>query len=126
MKDFKFKINGNEHNVHIANVDGNLADVEVNGTPYRVEMERSLRQTKTPKPNQARRAPPTDSHPSVVKRLVPIHLLRYGKVSAPPGVVLMCWLNPATRLVGSAYFLAIKMENNIDSDKAGRVTRGKG
>ncbi|HRC93189.1 MAG: biotin/lipoyl-binding protein [Bacteroidales bacterium] len=128
MKDFKFKINGNEYNVHIANVDGNLADVEVNGTPYRVEMERELRQTKTPKLIRQEAVPATDSHPSVVKTVSP-DSPSTGMVKSPlPGVVLDVLVKPGDEVkVGQRLIVleAMKMENNIDSDKAGRVTEVK-
>ena len=39
MKTYRFKINGNEYNVDINSVSGNIADVTVNGTSYQVEME---------------------------------------------------------------------------------------
>ena len=39
MKSYKFRINGNEYNVDINSVEGNIADVTVNGTSYQVEME---------------------------------------------------------------------------------------
>ena len=39
MKTYKFKINGNEYNVDINSVEGNIADVTVNGASYKVEMD---------------------------------------------------------------------------------------
>ena len=39
MKSYKFKINGNEYNVDINSVEGNMASVSVNGTAYQVELE---------------------------------------------------------------------------------------
>lgn len=36
MKDFKYKINGNLYKVSINSVDESVAEVEVNGTPYKV------------------------------------------------------------------------------------------
>ncbi len=39
MKTYKFRINGNEYNVEINSVEGNIADVTVNGTDYKVEMD---------------------------------------------------------------------------------------
>ena len=41
MKTYKFKINGNEYNVEINSVEGNIADVTVNGASYQVEMDAS-------------------------------------------------------------------------------------
>ncbi len=39
MKTYKFKINGNDYSVDINSVEGNIADVTVNGASYKVEME---------------------------------------------------------------------------------------
>ena len=41
MKTYKIKINGNEYNVDINSVEGNIADVTVNGASYKVEMDPS-------------------------------------------------------------------------------------
>ena len=41
MKTYKFRINGNEYNVEINSVEGNVADVTVNGAAYQVEMDAS-------------------------------------------------------------------------------------
>ena len=38
MKTYKFKINGNEYDVAINSLEGGVADVTVNGTPYQVEL----------------------------------------------------------------------------------------
>ena len=38
MKEYKFKINGNDYNVAINSTNGNLADVTVNGVSYQVEI----------------------------------------------------------------------------------------
>lgn len=39
MKEYKFKINGNEYNVAVKKVEGKIAEVNVNGVDYSVEME---------------------------------------------------------------------------------------
>ena len=39
MKEYKFKINGNDYTVAINSVEGNIANVSVNGAAYSVEME---------------------------------------------------------------------------------------
>ena len=41
MKEYKYKINGNVYKVTVGNVEGNIAEVEVNGTRYKVEMEKA-------------------------------------------------------------------------------------
>ncbi|MDI3526417.1 MAG: glutaconyl-CoA/methylmalonyl-CoA decarboxylase subunit gamma [Tenuifilum sp.] len=126
MKDFKFKINGNEYVVHISNVEGNIAELEVNGTPYKVEMEKELRQTKTPKLVRPSAVPTTDSHPAVAKTVSPSTA---GAVKSPlPGVVLEVNVKPGDQVkVGQRLLVleAMKMENNIDSDKEGKVIEVK-
>lgn len=39
MKEYKYKINGNEYKVTIGDINENIAQVEVNGKSYEVEME---------------------------------------------------------------------------------------
>lgn len=128
MKDFKFKINGNDYNVHINNVEGNSAELEVNGTPYTVEIDRELKQTKTPKLVRPEAVPSTDSHPSVVKTSSP-GTATSGAIKSPlPGVILSLNVKEGdTVKVGQRLLVleAMKMENNIDSDKEGRITAVK-
>ena len=51
MKSFKYTINGNVYKVHINSVVDDIADVEVNGTPYQVKLEKpAKKQIKTPLP----------------------------------------------------------------------------
>ncbi len=38
MKEYKYKINGNEYTVAVGDVEGNIAKIELNGTPYEVEL----------------------------------------------------------------------------------------
>ena len=41
MKEYKYKINGNIYKVGIGDIDHGIAEVEVNGTPYKVEIGRA-------------------------------------------------------------------------------------
>ena len=41
MKEYKYKINGTVYNVTVGDIENNMAQVEVNGTPYKVEMEQN-------------------------------------------------------------------------------------
>ena len=45
MKEYKYKINGSDYTVIIQNVEENVAEVEVNGTPYTVEMNKQIKKT---------------------------------------------------------------------------------
>ena len=40
MKEYKYKINGNTYKVAVGDIDNGIAQVEVNGTPYKVELEK--------------------------------------------------------------------------------------
>ncbi|OIP83046.1 MAG: acetyl-CoA carboxylase biotin carboxyl carrier protein subunit [Porphyromonadaceae bacterium CG2_30_38_12] len=48
MKKFDFNINGSDYNVHIKHIEGDIAELEVNGTPYSVKMKQEIKSTKTP------------------------------------------------------------------------------
>ena len=38
MKEYKYKVNGNEYNVAIENIEGNIAHIQLNGVAYDVEL----------------------------------------------------------------------------------------
>lgn len=42
MKEYKYKINGNLYKVAIGDIDNGVAEVEVNGTPTRLNSSRRL------------------------------------------------------------------------------------
>ena len=124
MKEFKFTINGNEYSVNINNVEGNIADLEVNGTPYKVEIDKELKQVKTPKLVRPAAVPSTDAHPSVAKTQSP-GVATAGAIKSPlPGVVLELAVRVGDHVKMGQKLLvleAMKMENNIDSDKEGTI-----
>ncbi len=43
MKEYKYKINGNIYKVSVGDIDNNVAHVQVNGTPYTVELENTTK-----------------------------------------------------------------------------------
>ena len=43
MKNFKFKINGTEYSVDINEVEGQEIKLDVNGTPYKVTVDKELK-----------------------------------------------------------------------------------
>ena len=46
MKEYKLKINGNDYAVTVKDVDDAVAEVEVNGTPFKVEFENLLQRNR--------------------------------------------------------------------------------
>lgn len=49
MKNYKFKINGSTYSVDIKSVEGQKMELELNGTPYEVEIDTQVKQTPKPK-----------------------------------------------------------------------------
>lgn len=125
MKNFKFRIQGNQYEVDILNVEDNIAEVEVNGVVYKVELEKKVQQPKTPKLVRSYASPSTDSNASVAKTASPALPKGTGHIKSPlPGVILNVFIKEGdTVKVGDKLILleAMKMENNIDSDKEGVV-----
>ncbi len=125
MSKYKFNINGNTYNAEIKNVDDNIAEVEINGTTYQVELDKSISGSKTPKLVRSAVVPSTDSHPSVAKTSSPSAPKGGGTIKSPlPGVVINVLVKPGDMVkIGQRLLIleAMKMENNIDADKEGKV-----
>ena len=125
MKKFKFKIHGNQYDVDILNVEDNIAEVEVNGIVYKVELEKKVQQPKTPKLVRSFASPSTYSTASVAKTASPSSPKGTGHIKSPlPGIILNIFVKEGTTVkVGDKLILleAMKMENNINSDKEGIV-----
>lgn len=122
MKEYKYKINGNPYNVVIKDVEENVAHVEVNGTPYKVEME-------TPPPVAPKKitrpasAPKTVSGGSVVAT-APKTSKKESVKSPLPGVILDIKVKEGQEIKkGQTVIIleAMKMENNINTHKDGKV-----
>lgn len=124
MKEYKFKINGNDYSVSFSKVDDGTADVIVNGAAFNVEFE-GMTNTKSPKITQV--APVPSSGVPAAKPVVtkPQVVSAQSAVKSPlPGVIIDMRVKAGdTVKVGQRLLVleAMKMENNIDSDRAGVV-----
>lgn len=127
MKQYRFKINGNEYNVEINSVEGNMAAVTVNGTAYNVE----LGNTPAAHVPNVPTAPVTTA-PSAQQTAAPVPKpsSATGKeVKSPlPGVIVS--VNVAvgdTVKTGQvvAILEAMKMENEIQAESDGIITSVK-
>ena len=125
MKKFKFNIHGNQYDAEIISVEDNIATVEINGTSYTVEVDKSIQPTKTPKLMRSVSVPSTDSHPSQVKTSGPGSPKGSGSIKSPlPGTILELYVREGDKVkIGQKLLMleAMKMENNINSDKEGIV-----
>lgn len=124
MKEYKYKINGNVYKVAVGDIDDNIAQVEVNGVPYKVELERAkgAAPVKVSAPKAAA-APRTSTGEKVISK--PAANSGGAAVVAPlPGVVLSIPVKVGDTVKASDTVLlleAMKMENAIHAGRDGRV-----
>ena len=123
MRTYKFKINGNEYNVEINSVEGNIADVTVNGASYKVEMDTPVAPTPAAAP-----ATPATSAPAPAPASAPATApAGAGKVitSPLPGVIIEVSVKEGQAVKAGqkvAVIEAMKMENEIQASCDGTVT----
>ncbi len=119
MKKFKFTINGNDYAVDVHGIEENLAHLEVNGTPYNVELHRQIKISKTP----------TIVRPAIKEQVKPDIQKREGGSSHPvlaplPGSITKLEVGKGDIVVKGQVLLvmeAMKMENQVLADRAGVV-----
>ena len=125
MKSFKFTIQGNKYDVNILNVEENTAEIEVNSTVYKVEVDKKITASKTPKLVRTVAVPSTETTPSQLKTSSPTAPKGTGYIKSPlPGVILDVYVKEGDQVkIGQKLILleAMKMENNINADKEGIV-----
>ena len=112
MKDYSLKINGQNYTVQIDEVNdaSTVAHVVVNGTAYEVEIEGA-------KTSAA-------SRPQVVPAPKEANSAMITPATASPGTVLSVKVQVGDKVASGQTLVvleAMKMENNIDADRAGVV-----
>lgn len=125
MKTYKFKINGNDYNVEIGSVEGNIASVSVNGTAYQVEMEEAPAVAQPQQPVVAKPAGNAEPVAQPAPKAEPKSGAGKPVKSPLPGVIIS--INVAagdTVKTGQvvAVLEAMKMENEIQAESDGVVT----
>jgi len=120
MKKYKFTINGSNYDVHIKDIEDNIAEVDVNGTRYEVLLHNEIKTSKTPrlvrKPleklpgeGQIKKKEATGKH----------------EVTAPlPGTILKLNVSVGDMVTEGQNLLvmeAMKMENQVQTTKGGKV-----
>ena len=122
MKEYKYKINGNIYKVAIGDIEDNIAHVEVNGTPYKVEMEKAPKAVMKPVVRPASTSPAPA--PTTVVKPAATSTGKSGVKSPLPGVILDIKVNVGdTVKKGQTIIIleAMKMENEIMAPGAGTV-----
>ena len=120
MKEYKYKINGNEYNVAVEELEGNKANVTVNGKTYEVELDRPAKPEVT-KPVARPAAAPA---PTAAPAPRPASAGGVGIKAPLPGVILDIKVKVGDAVAKGqtvAILEAMKMENNINADREGTV-----
>ena len=129
MKTYRFKINGNEYNIDINSVSGNIADVTVNGRTYQVEMEDApaVPAGAAPAAPAGAVVPAQAAAPARTASQAQTPVNASGKpVTSPlPGVIIAVKVNVGDVVKTGqelAVLEAMKMENSIEATHDGTVT----
>ena len=141
MKEYKYKINGNEYSVAIIDLEGNTAAVEVNGVSYKVDIltegftaAPARPATKpaapaapaAPAPAAAKPAAPQPIAPAAAPAAEPAPAGKGTAVQSPlPGVILDIKVAVGDTVKAGqtvAILEAMKMENSINAECDGVIT----
>lgn len=129
MKTYKFKINGKDYTVDINSIEGNLADVDVNGTSYKVELENTISAPAAPKAAPAASATTKAQEapaPAPAAESKPKPSGAGKQVNSPlPGVIIEVSVKEGQAVKAGekiAVLEAMKMENEISASHDGTVT----
>lgn len=121
MKEFKYTINGNKYEVTVGKIEGRNVELTVNGETYTVEME----------PNEVKKERVKVSAPKPAAKPVAAQPQAAAAASgeslkAPlPGVIKNICVAVGDKVAEGQTLVvleAMKMENNLDAEKAGTVT----
>ncbi len=123
MKEYKYKINGNNYNVSVGDIVDNIAEVMVNGMPYKVELENkqtSVNVVSAPRPSAVPRTPTGEK---IVSK--PQAAGASKQVTAPlPGTILSISAKAGdiVKAADTVMILeAMKMENSIHAGFDGKI-----
>jgi biotin carboxyl carrier protein len=130
MKKYKFTIHGNTYETEITNVEGSMLHIEVNGTPYEVQVDKEIKQ-----PPIKTIAVSTDGTKPVVNTVPMPNVANIkpaasgasggSEIKSPlPGTVITVLVKEGDSVKAGQKVMileAMKMENNIDAEQDGVV-----
>lgn len=120
MKKYKFTISGLDYDVHVKDMEDNLAQVDVNGTIYEVVLQTEVKTTKTPRLIRK----PVEKLPGegqITKKAV---TGKFEVLSPLPGTILKVHVAVGDTVTEGQNVLAMeamKMENQVQTTKAGEI-----
>ena len=144
MKTYKYKVQGVDYEVEIAEVEGKIAKVNVNGIPFEIEMQKPINAAKHPALAATKRtasaapaAQPAPAQPTPAGK--PQATVPAGSPAGPapaagagtaikaplPGTINAINVKVGDQVgIGEVVIVleAMKMQNNIEAETAGTVT----
>ena len=121
MKEYNYKVKGVSYNVKINSIEENIAKVEVNGIGFDVELEKPVAQ---PKPVVRAVAAPVKTVEAPKEALESVEAGVLAVRSPLPGTVndIKVTVGQEVKAGETVVVLeAMKMENNIDAERGGKV-----
>ena len=136
MKTYQYKVKGVDYQVEIADVEGNIAKVNVNGIPFEVELQKPINAAKhpqmsTPKVAAPQPAPAPTTTATTVTTATPAAAPAPAQgagaaVKSPlPGTITDVKVQVGQHVNAGDVVLtleAMKMQNNIEAEVSGNVT----
>lgn len=120
MKSYKFKIRGHNYDVEILDFEDNIANIEVNGTKYAVEVQHEVKHPKTPVFVRKEVPSPTRRDSKIRKDISSVIPVK----SPLPGNIMQVFVKPGDEVKRGDKLLmyeAMKMENMILAEKDGVI-----
>ena len=128
MNKYQYKVQGVDYDVEIVNVEGNIAQVNVNGIPFEVELKQPINPATMPhKPVVAAPRPQAAAPAPQPERQAKAEASAGGtKVTAPlPGTITEVKVKVGDTVKDGDTVVvleAMKMQNNIEAEGSGTVT----
>lgn len=139
MKTYKYKVQGVDYEVEIAEVEGKIAKVNVNGIPFEIEMQKPINAAKHPQLAASKKAASVAAveTPAAAAAAAPVAASQPAPAAAQPAAAggnavkapLPGTINDILVTVGQQVNVgdtvlvleAMKMQNNIETEYAGTV-----
>ena len=124
MKEYKYTIEGNKYDVAINEVNDTTAKVTVNGEEYTVEWEKPVEEKPVVKV-QPVAAKPTAAKAPAAQPAAAAAVSGHAIKTPLPGVIIDVKVNVGDTVAKGQTVVvleAMKMENNINADREGKVT----
>ncbi|MDE6808452.1 MAG: biotin/lipoyl-binding protein [Prevotella sp.] len=132
MNKYQYKVKGVDYEVEIAEVEGNIAKVNVNGIPFEIELQKPINAAKHPTMNNPKVQSPQPVSVKVAQPVAPqpaqpvVPAGAGTPLKAPlPGTIVEIKVQIGQQVnVGDTVLVleAMKMQNNIEAETAGQVT----